>query len=268
MTYDAAQEETPADYDPWASYYDLTDADRSSHIEFYTGLLGGGDRSVLELGCGTGTVLHQMALRLKAFGCSEPRCTGVDLSDGMLRVARRRDPSLTWIHGDMRSPPVQGPFDLVYCCFHTLQLLPTETDLLHTFRAIGELLTPSGLFAFDVYQPNIPYIQVPARDRLARAIAAPDGRQLEIRENTRFDPEAHVLLIEWRLREPGKRAPLAEMSIRVRQFYPDEVNRALATAGLLVEGRYGDLDRSTFTSQSKRQVLVCRKAARFGSAAA
>ena len=79
----AAQEETSADYDAWASYYELTDADRSSHIEFYTGLLTGGTRSVLELGCGTGTVLRQVALRLKTLGIAPPRCVGVDLSDGM-----------------------------------------------------------------------------------------------------------------------------------------------------------------------------------------
>lgn len=256
--HNAAQEETSADYDAWASYYDLTDADRSAHIEFYTGLLTDRTRSVLELGCGTGSVVQQVALRLKTLGIAQPRCVGVDLSDGMLQIARHRDSRIAWVYGDMRSPPVQGPYDLVYCCFHTLQMLPTEADLLQTFQAARGLIAPSGLFAFDIYQPNVPYIEVPARNRLARAIETPDGRNLEIREDTEFDPEIQVLVLDWRLVERGGGPPLARMRIRVRQFYPEEVDRALGSTGFVVQERFGDLDRSRFTPTSKRQVLVCR----------
>ncbi|MGH2950787.1 MAG: hypothetical protein ACRDKX_01935 [Solirubrobacterales bacterium] len=43
----------------------------------------------------------------------------------------REPPDLecAWVRGDMRSPPVVGPFDLIICCFNTLQFLLDDDDL-------------------------------------------------------------------------------------------------------------------------------------------
>ena len=250
-------------YDAWADYYDVADADRAPFIDFYRGLLGPRTRTLLELGCGTGSILAALAARLSdEHGVVPERVAGVDLSTGMLRVAAARHPGIEWIHGDICDPPVQGRFDLVTSCFNTLQHLLDEADLVRALRAAREHLADDGRFAFDIYQPNVPYLSIEGRDRLARALVDDAGRALEIREDAVYDAGTRVLQLHWRLVRADDRAapPLAATGYRLRQYFPGEVERAIAAAGLRIVERYGDFDRSPFGEGSRKQILVCARA--------
>ena len=87
-----------AAYDRWADYYDLLDADRAPFIAFYNGLVDARTGSVLDLGCGTGTIAIAVDERLAALreGREPARIVGVDGSEGMLRVARTRNDQIEW----------------------------------------------------------------------------------------------------------------------------------------------------------------------------
>jgi SAM-dependent methyltransferase len=60
--------------------------------------------SVLEIGCGTGDLLHALA---------PGRGVGVDLSQKMVEIARARYPGLAFFAGDAEDLPVSGKFDYV-----------------------------------------------------------------------------------------------------------------------------------------------------------
>jgi SAM-dependent methyltransferase len=250
-----------APYDYWADYYDLTDADRAPFIEFYRGLVTDETESLLELGCGTGTIT--IALAREIARRQEPsdavRFVGVDESSRMLTVARARDARVDWMHGDIRSLPVDGSFDLVISCFNTLQHLLADGDLALAFREARRVLAPDGTFAFDMYRPNLDYLVTPQENRLARAVTDERGRRLQIREDTRYDADSRVLTIDWRLVEEGKEdvAPAAATRYHMRQYFPEDVDRLLTAADLVVTDRFGDFDRSSFVPTSKRQVVVC-----------
>jgi SAM-dependent methyltransferase len=248
-------------WNTWAEYYDLADGDRAPHVAFYSGLLNDRIRSVLELGCGTGTMASALAQRMvrRNDNAQAIRVVGVDASEGMLRVARSREAAVEWIFGDMRSPPVEGPFDLVFCCYNTLQHLLVDADLAQAFRAVHDLLNTDGIFAFDIYQPNVAYLSIPRTNAMARSITGRNGRYLEIREDHVYDPDTKLVTLNWRLvdRDHADKPPLAHTSYHLRQHFPADVDRLLAGAGLVVRERYGDFDRSRFEKTSKRQVLVC-----------
>ena len=246
----------PAAYDAWARYYDLTEADRRPHLDFYGSLLRPGDRSVLELACGTGLVAAELGERIAAAGHA-PRIVGVDISAAMVELARERAPSHRWLQGDMRAPPVEGRFDLVFCCYHSLQFMLEDEDLAQVFRAARARVEPDGRFAFDLYQPNLPYLRIARRDTLARSVLD-GGRELQIREDARFDEATRVLDLEWRLvaaDAPGE--VLAQTHFRIRQYFAEDIERLLGQTGWRILERYGDLDRSPFDARSKKQVLVC-----------
>ena len=250
-------------YDAWADHYDIADADRAPFIAFYGSLLGPDTRSLLELGCGTGTILAAMAARLRDEHHVVPdRVAGVDLSAGMLRVAAARHPGIEWIHGDICKPPLHGRFDLVTSCFNTLQHLLDYSDLLRALHAARDCLADEGRFAFDIYLPNVPYLSIEASDRLARAFVDEHGRALEIREDARYDADGRVLHLNWRLVLADDRAapPLAATSYRLRQYFPAEIERALVASGLEIVERFGDFDRSPFGPGSRKQIVVCRRA--------
>ncbi len=252
---------TASPYDAWADHYDLVEGDRTPFLDFYGSLPRPGDRSVLELGCGTGVVLAPIHASLRAAHPGEPiHAVGVDAAAGMLDKARLIFPEVEWVEGDLRAPPVNGSFDLVFCCFNTLQMLPTPRDLGMAFSAARALLAPDGRYAFDIYRPNLDVLRRERRDSLSRSIV--DGaRRLELREDARFDEAASILHLEWRLvdlADPSR--PIAATRYAIRQFHPDEVRRLLADAGLRIVADYGDFDRSPASASSRKQVLVCAPA--------
>jgi ubiquinone/menaquinone biosynthesis C-methylase UbiE len=110
-----------AAFDVWADYYDLTDTDRGPFVAFYRRLITERTRSLSSSAGGTGTIAiartDDLARR------DGLRVVGIDEWPWMLRLARERAKELDWVLGDLRSPAVEGPFDLVICCFSTLQLV-------------------------------------------------------------------------------------------------------------------------------------------------
>lgn len=245
-----------AAYDHWARYYDATEADREPHLRFYGSLLRPGDDSVLEIACGTGLIAAELGARIAATGVA-PRVAGVDISEAMLDIARARLPQGQWVHGDMRTLPVEGRFDLVFCCYHSYQFMLTDADLAQAFAAARARLAPGGRFAFDLYQPNLPYLRAARTDTLARSVRH-EGRELQIREDARYDEDSRILQLDWRLvaaDAPGE--VLAATQFRIRQFFAADLERLLAQSGWRILERYGDLDRQPFNESSKRQVLVC-----------
>ncbi|MFE9836633.1 class I SAM-dependent methyltransferase [Streptomyces sp. NPDC005551] len=110
----------------------------------------------LDLCCGTGAGLSVLG---ELCGRS---VTGVDLSAGMLAVARERHPGPTrtgaprvsWVRGDARALPFGPAFDLVVSFGAFGHFLPRELPGL--FRGVHAVLRPGGRFAFPVAAPAPP----------------------------------------------------------------------------------------------------------------
>lgn len=247
-------------YAPIAGVYDLMMADRTPYIRFYRSHVEAGVKSLIDIGCGTGIItsaLAEKARELNPGGIA--RVAGLDGSAEMLEVAKHNDPTVEWILGDLRDVPSCGPFDMAVSCYNTLQHVDTE-GLAQAFRSIRGVLGREGRLVFDIYKPNITYISVERKDSLARTLEGPMGEALEIREDATFDERAGALYLTWRLIDT--KAPstpvLAETSYCMWQHEPEAVEVALAVAGFEITDRFGDLDRSPFDADSKKQVTVCK----------
>jgi ubiquinone/menaquinone biosynthesis C-methylase UbiE len=111
--------------------------------------VGKGER-VLDVGCGTGIVARRAAARVGARG----RVAGLDLNEGMLRVARRAGAGLTpavdWRQGDAAALPfADGSFDLVTC----QQVLQFVGERSAALRELRRVLAPGGRAAIAVLRP-------------------------------------------------------------------------------------------------------------------
>src|SRR5438045_2180855 len=241
--------------DQWANYYDLLDFDRTEMIGFYKGLIGDRTKALLELACVTGTVTIACARQLR-LQTDEYRVVGVDLSEAMLRIAREADNTIEWICDDIRSPHVVGSFDLIICCYNTVQELLTDADLGQMLKSVRNLLSPSGIFAFDIYQPNLEYLSRPRLNQIARVANGAGGERLEVREDCVFDPTSEVLTIEWRLYADNKMV-LPPWQYFYRQYSATAIERQLSAAGFVIQKRYGGFDGSPLTNDSKKQIAVC-----------
>ncbi|MFC4118855.1 class I SAM-dependent methyltransferase [Nonomuraea zeae] len=130
-----------------AAIYDPLDPDRSD-LEVYAAVAAElGARSVLDVGCGTGT----FALLLAGRGFD---VTGVDPADASLDVARAKPGSerVRWIHGDATGlPPMR--VDLATMTANVAQAIAEPADWTGTLRGIHDALRPGGHVVFETRDP-------------------------------------------------------------------------------------------------------------------
>jgi len=127
--------------------YDALDPDRSD-LEFYLRLAADlGARTVLDVGCGTGT----FALLLAEYGVA---VTAVDPAAGSLAVARARTGAehVDWIHGDATTlPPLQ--VDLATMTANVAQAIVDPAEWAGTLLGVHQALRPGGSLVFETRDP-------------------------------------------------------------------------------------------------------------------
>jgi SAM-dependent methyltransferase len=94
-------------------------------------------KTLLNLGCGGG---HNDWTLKRHF-----ELTGVDLSKEMLALARRLNPEVDYLQGDMRTLRLDRTFDSVVC-FDSIDYMATEADLGAAFETAWKHLRPGGVF--------------------------------------------------------------------------------------------------------------------------
>ena len=126
-----------------AAHYDALVAGKDTRkeverLEVLARRLGrSGGRSWLDVACGTGR--HLAILR------RHHHVVGIDRSEAMLRLARKRLPRTRLLRGDMRSFRLEESFDVVSCLFSAIAHLQSESELDATFRNFARHLKPGGL---------------------------------------------------------------------------------------------------------------------------
>lgn len=128
-----------------ARIYDLFDGPRDD-LSLYVGIAAElGARSVLDLGCGTGS----LATLLASSGLT---VFGVDPALASLEIARTKDSRVRWIHGDATSLP-QMSVDLVTMTGNVAQVFLGD-DWEATLRGVHNALRPGGHFVFETRRPE------------------------------------------------------------------------------------------------------------------
>ncbi|HTS56326.1 MAG TPA: class I SAM-dependent methyltransferase [Terriglobales bacterium] len=132
-----------------AEIYDLINR-RGQDTDFYLALAGLHPGSVLDLGCGTGTLCCAFAER-------GHRVTGVDPAAAMLAVARRKPHAeqVEWVESSAQSYKVARRFDLVVMTGHAFQTLLTDADVLAVLETMRDHLKDLGRAAFEARNPRL-----------------------------------------------------------------------------------------------------------------
>lgn len=208
--------------------------------------LAAGGRA-LELGIGTGS----FALPLAARGVE---VHGIDVSEAMTEQLRAKagGAALPVTIGDFADVEVEGTFSLIYVLNNTFFMLTEQEAQVRCFENVAAHLDESGVFLVDAFVPDVTRFD---RGQEVRA-------RLPDLETVRLDVSTHdpmTQLVDFRhvlVSEAGIRVYPA----RLRYAWPSELDLMARLAGLRLRERWGDWDRSAFTSKSEGHVSVYERA--------
>ena len=208
--------------------------------------------AVLDVGCGTGALLH-WAREIGHAG----RLTGLDPARGMLDVARKRS-DVEWILGDLGSVAWDGEFDLAVMTGHAFQVLVEDEAISASLASIHAALAPGAVFAFETRNPSArawelwrPENGVEFVDKSGMAVR----REVEVEEPVVGD----VVRFTATYSSERWEHPVRSHST-LRFLDADALSRFLDAAGFTIEEQYGDWDRSPVSDTSPEIITLARRA--------
>ena len=248
-----------------ADLYAAVHVGNPGDIDFYVANVEGA-KSALELGCGSGRVLAAMA---QAF--PDCRFVGVELDPGLAAMARARTEGLpnVVVHvGDMRRPPVHGPFDRVVVPYGGLYCLDDTEDLVRTLAAASALLTPGGMLYADGYAADGfhehgeegPEAEAPTRLGTVEV----NGRAYDVTERSTWDRSAQRLVAEYR-HQPRDGGPAVLGVLPQRYLLAEELLTAAMRAGLEPAGLWSSFAGDPYDPDDAEWMVVAALKPRPGS---
>jgi SAM-dependent methyltransferase len=198
-------------------------------------------KDIADWGCGTGN--HVIPLAQQGY-----RMTGVDLSDPMLQVARRKAAAagldIHWVQGDVRDVRLPGQFDAGLFMFSVLGLLNRNQEVMAAFHNARRHIRLEGLMLFDVwYGPAV--LTIKPSDSV-KIIPKPGGKMIRVATG-KLDTRHHLCEVRFYLFNiQGDRLVQETEEVQmVRYFFPMELELMLHQSGfaLLSLTAFPTLDR-------------------------
>lgn len=194
---------------------------------------------VLDLACGPGR--HTVHLRTQ-----RARVVGLDLSLPLLSLARSRGGGGgAFVRGDMRHLPFRKEtFDVIVNLFTSFGYFAEDAQHGAVLRDVARLLRHGGTCVLDYFNAAAVRAQLVPRDEQVV------GTQRVVIER-HITSDGRYVVKEMHLMHDGR-----SFLERVRLFTPEELERLLREAGLLVRHRFGDYDGSSPAESAPRVILA------------
>lgn len=249
---------SPADpFAAIAEFYDLDFEDFHDDAAFYERLVEIHGNRVLELGVGTGRI----AVPLARAGA---KVTGVDHSEGMLRLARGRAEGLdvSFVEGDVREVRLRKRFDLVIAPLGTLQHMETPADFVAAVETMAHHLAAGGVAVIDVESP-VPDDFDPSPQPLIQHWTK-EWRGGRVTKLVSVDaiPSEGTKEVTWHYDITDAQGNLRRLTsvFPLRTFTSPEVELAARIAGLRVAARFADYEFTPYHDGAERLVAILQRA--------
>ena len=237
--------------DDVAALYDLLNPwDPGSHPAdaFYHRLVAGAG-SVLDVGCGTGAMLHHA----RATG-HRGVLAGIDPNAAYLARARRRE-DVEWVLGEAAGLPWEQEFDLAVMTGHAFQCLVGDGAVRAGLAGIRAALHEGGRFAFETRHPQArAWLEwTPAN---ARTVVDAAGRALRVAHEVESVVDG-VVTFTGTVTEDGT---VVHRERQVLRFLdPGVLTTLVRQAGFEIEAQDGDWHGGPLTPSSREIVTVARR---------
>ncbi|MDL2233332.1 GNAT family N-acetyltransferase [Ruminococcaceae bacterium OttesenSCG-928-L11] len=247
-----------------AHLYDFNNREvMTEDVAFYLDLAEQKGGSVLELACGTGRILLELAKQ------GHP-VTGVDLSPAMLGRLREKQERLpddiarrtALVQAGMASFELESRFDLIVIPFRSFQALLTEEEAVACLERVRRHLAPGGWFSVNVLPPHGPM--------------GVDWCYPELVQWRREDPETGLRIVKkargdtvdaerrifrntyiYEVTTADGSFERLEEPLAMRYYTREQIRELLERCGFSIEEEYGWYDKSP-VSPGRDLIYICR----------
>jgi SAM-dependent methyltransferase len=259
----------PDSYEVLAPHYDAAYAalDRSMvDLPFYLDLAKQSGGPVLEIACGTGRILLEIAR-------AGIRIDGVDNSAAMLRVLKtsleRQAPEVRGrvaIHqGDMRSFRLGKAYPLAIVPFRPMQHMHTISDQVAALKTAAAHLQENGRVAFDVFYPKFELLtEGLGEEKLELAWADPSVPGRVVRRYFRRDSVDKIQQVFtgtfiFRTYEDEKLVREETDSLRMSYYTYPHLRALFLLAGLEIVEEYGSFSKAPLDNAATEMIFILRR---------
>ncbi|MCB9558568.1 MAG: class I SAM-dependent methyltransferase [Deltaproteobacteria bacterium] len=235
--------------------YRLLHRGTPADLPFYRELCSG--KTVLELGCGYGRVLEALS--------DSRSLTAIDIDRGLLRLAAEGRHGAQLIEMDMRGFELPHRYERIIAPYNALYCLSSQVELEQTIEQVARHLTAEGVFAFDLW--NADGLEIDANE-LAEEEQPTfvvqidlEGETLNVFEANRWEPQEQRVTADYFDRKASGEDLLLGTNVH-RYFFREQIDRALALAGLTEVDWRGSFGNEPWSEESEHSVICAAKAAR------
>ena len=223
-----------------AAIYELANP-RDRDAEFYLSLAGHQPCTVLDLGCGTGTLCCALA------ECGH-QVTGIDPAAAMLAIARSKPYAerVEWVESSAQTYTSTRRFDLIVMTGHAFQVLLSDADALTALGTMRRHLNEHGRVAFETRNPRIDWYS----EWNGRRRTLSGGKIVETLKITAANGEFISFETSYRLAD-------TTLSTTSTLRFPsrEHVESLIERGGLAVRDVFGDWNAGPFEALRSREMI-------------
>lgn len=209
-------------------------------------------KSIIDLGCGTGE--HVSALHKRGF-----KTKGVDVSETMIGVARKRYPDCDFILADLQNFKVDNSVDAVICIFGTFNYIIKDEDITTSLNNVYALLPKQGIFILEIWN-SYPVQKIKKKPISPVSLSKIGDTMIKRNRGFRVAEGRDGLpnLVEVNFIFNLNQEIIKDRHI-MRVYAYEEITEILQNSGFEIISSFGNYKMEKFQDNAGRMVLVCKR---------
>ena len=249
-------------YDAVARYYDAEHDDKVDDLQLYSQLAVEYGEPILDVGCGTGRVLLQLAQEgYRVHGIDNNRSM-LNRLDQKLAAFPHLQPLLSYDETDVFAYEPTTQFGLSLLTYNALMHFHEQDDQLKLLKLLRQWTRDDGLLVIDL--PNAGDVfGTPDLDSLVvdrTFLDTETGDMVTIQSLSYLDRTTQLMRVEWFYDVVTADGNLRRMVVPhvLRYYFFAEMRLLLTLAGFSLEVVYGDMDLSPFEDGCERMIIFAK----------